>query len=106
MTVRMCPLAVGFRTKWSVGHPIDMHREVAGRQFRVHVAAHTRRVAGSGDLFRAARRMGLEGLVSKRKDRPDQAGRSFGSKSRTGSTRRWSGCLMICANRASMGLRA
>ena len=76
MTVRMCLLAVGFRTKWSVGHPIDMHREVAGRQFRVHVAAHTRRVAGSGDLFRAARRMGLEGLVSKRRDRPYQSGRS------------------------------
>jgi bifunctional non-homologous end joining protein LigD len=28
------------------------------------------------DLFRAACRMGLEGLVSKRRDRPYQAGRS------------------------------
>jgi bifunctional non-homologous end joining protein LigD len=28
------------------------------------------------ELFRAARRMGLEGLVSKRRDRPNQAGRS------------------------------
>jgi len=41
------------------------------------------------DLFRAACRMGLEGLVSKRRDRPYQAGLSkhTGSRSRTASTR-------------------
>jgi ATP-dependent DNA ligase len=31
---------------------------------------------GSPELFRAACRMGLEGLVSKQRDRPYQAGRS------------------------------
>ena len=41
------------------------------------------------DLFRAACRMGLEGLVSKRRDRPIRLrGRSTGSRSRTASTRR------------------
>jgi len=39
------------------------------------------------DLFRAACEMGLEGFVSKHRDRPYQAGagRSIGSRSRTDS---------------------
>jgi bifunctional non-homologous end joining protein LigD len=41
------------------------------------------------DLFRAACRMGLEGLVSKHRDRPYRGGRSkHWIKIRTGSTRR------------------
>jgi len=40
----------------------------------------------SPDLFRAACRMGLEGLVSKHRDRPYRSGgRSSGSRSRAGS---------------------
>jgi bifunctional non-homologous end joining protein LigD len=42
------------------------------------------------DLFRAACNFGLEGLVSKRRDRPYRAGagRRTGSRSKTGNTRR------------------
>jgi len=41
------------------------------------------------DLFRAACKMGLEGFVSKRRERPYQrASRSTGSRSKIGSTRR------------------
>ena len=44
------------------------------------------------DLFGAACKMGLEGFVSKRRERPYQgASRSTGSRSKIASTRRWSG---------------
>jgi bifunctional non-homologous end joining protein LigD len=41
-----------------------------------HVASTRSSVARSADLFWVTCRMGLEGLVSKRRDRPYQAGRS------------------------------
>ena len=48
--------------------------------FRDLARRHLRRAVRQGeigpDLFRAACRMGLEGLASKRRDRPYQAGRS------------------------------
>jgi bifunctional non-homologous end joining protein LigD len=46
------------------------------------VAPYERGESGP-DLFLAARRMGLEGLVSKRRDRPYQAGRSRHRKQST-----------------------
>jgi bifunctional non-homologous end joining protein LigD len=44
------------------------------------------------DLFRTACQMGLEGLVSKRRDRPYQAGRSkHWIKIKNRAIRRWGG---------------
>ena len=40
------------------------------------------------DVFRAAYNMGLERLVSKRRDRPYQAGPSIRSRSRTANIQR------------------
>jgi bifunctional non-homologous end joining protein LigD len=57
-------------------HPADnMQSTVARRPDGIFVAPFEQGEIGP-DLFRAACRLGLEGLVSKRRDRPYQAGRS------------------------------
>jgi ATP-dependent DNA ligase len=53
----------------------NLERLLARRRQAIFVNPFERGEIGP-DLFRAACRMGLEGLVSKRMDRPDQAGRS------------------------------
>jgi ATP-dependent DNA ligase len=53
----------------------NLERLLARRPEGVFVNPFERGELGP-DLFRAARNMGLEGLVSKRRDQPDQAGRS------------------------------
>jgi ATP-dependent DNA ligase len=57
---------------WRTGRAIGL---VARRPEGIYVAPFERGAIGP-DLFRAACRMGLEGLVSKHRDRPYQAGRS------------------------------
>jgi bifunctional non-homologous end joining protein LigD len=64
----------------SRGLPLSMRktnpaRLLARRPDGIFVAPYEEGEIGP-DLFRAACRMGLEGLVSKRRDRPYQAGRS------------------------------
>jgi bifunctional non-homologous end joining protein LigD len=54
----------------------NLARLLARRPDGIFVAPFERGEIGP-DLFRAACRMGLEGLVSKRRDRPYQAGRSY-----------------------------
>jgi hypothetical protein len=56
------------------------------------------------DLFRAACDMSLEGLVSKGRDRPYQAGRSKNwIKVKTGGIRPWGGSSLFCSSgRASI----
>jgi bifunctional non-homologous end joining protein LigD len=61
------------------GLPLSMRktnlaRLLARRPDGIFVAPFEQREIGP-DLFRAACRLGLEGLVSKRRDRPYQAGR-------------------------------
>jgi bifunctional non-homologous end joining protein LigD len=53
----------------------NLARLVARRPDGIFVAPFEQGEIGP-DLFRAACRLGLEGLVSKRRDRPYQAGRS------------------------------
>ena len=53
----------------------DLARLLARRPDGIFIAPFEQGEIGP-DLFRAACRMGLEGLVSKRRDRPYQAGRS------------------------------
>jgi bifunctional non-homologous end joining protein LigD len=54
---------------------LSMRKILARRPDGIFVALFEQGEIGP-DLFRAAFRMGLEGLVSKRRDRPYQAGRS------------------------------
>ena len=54
---------------------MNLQRLLARRPQGVFVSEFERGEIGA-DLFRAACRMGLEGLVSKHRDRPYQAGRS------------------------------
>jgi bifunctional non-homologous end joining protein LigD len=53
----------------------SLERLLAGRPERIFVNPFKRGEIGP-DLFRSACQMGLEGLVSKRRDRPYEAGRS------------------------------
>jgi bifunctional non-homologous end joining protein LigD len=53
----------------------NLERLLARRPEGIFVAPYEQGEIGP-DLFRAACRMGLEGLVSQRRDRPYQAGRS------------------------------
>jgi bifunctional non-homologous end joining protein LigD len=64
----------------------NLERPLAHRPQGIFVNPFERGVIGP-DLFRAACRMGLEGLASKRRDRPYQAGRS--KHWITGGIRRW-----------------
>ena len=54
---------------------MSLERSLARRPGGIFVNPFERGEIGP-DLFRAACQMGLEGLVSKRRDRPYQAGRS------------------------------
>jgi bifunctional non-homologous end joining protein LigD len=65
----------------------NLERLLARRPEGVFVNPFERGEIGP-DLFQAACNMGLEGLVSKRRDRPYRAGRSLGLRSRTGSIQR------------------
>ena len=56
-------------------HKANLARLLARRSEGIFVAPFEQGEIGP-DLFRAACRMGLEGLVSKRRDRPYQPGRS------------------------------
>src|SRR5262245_23025465 len=67
----------------------SLQRLLARRREGVFVNPFERGEIGP-ELFRAACRMGLEGLVSKHRDRPYQAGRS----TRTGCIRRCTGLWM------------
>ena len=68
----------------------NLARLLARRPDGIFVAPYEQGEIGP-DLFRAACTMGLEGLVSKRRDRPIAAFvRRTGLRSRTGSIPRWS----------------
>ncbi|WP_349253735.1 hypothetical protein [Bradyrhizobium sp. CB82] len=61
----------------------------ASRPAGITVAPFERGEIGP-DLFRAAYRMGLEGLVSKHRDRPYRGGRQkFGIKVKNATVQRW-----------------